>query len=81
MCVLVQFSERFIAEGPGTYADDLETGLQVMVSYRKQCADIEARRADLAAAEKLFDLPISVCNTDLILLHDLRKGKKRKGDV
>lgn len=51
-----------MAEGPGVYVDDLETGLQVMVSYRKQCADIEARRADLAAAEKLFDLPISVCS-------------------
>ena len=57
----MQFSEQFLAEGPGTYAEDLDTGLNVMNSYRKQCADIEARRADLAAAEKLFDLPISVC--------------------
>ena len=61
MCGSVQFSEQFLAEGPGTYAEDLDKGLTVMNSYRKQCADIEARRADLAAAEKLFDLPISVC--------------------
>ena len=60
-CVSVQFSERFQSEGPGTYAEDLDTGLTVMNSYRKQCAVLEARRADLTAAEKLFDLPISVC--------------------
>ena len=48
-------------EGPGTYADNLDTGLLVMNSYRKQCADFEARRTALAAAENLFDLPISVC--------------------
>ena len=50
-----------MAEGPGVYAEDLDTGLSVMNYYRKQCAEIEVRRADLAAAEKLFDLPISVC--------------------
>jgi len=61
MSVLVQFSEQFLAEGPGVYAEDLDTGLSVMNSYRKLCADFEERRADLAAAEKLFDLPISVC--------------------
>jgi len=69
--VLVQFSERFLTEGPGTYGDDLDTGLNVMNSYRKQCADNEARRADLAAAEKLFDLPISVCQLNSSLYHYL----------
>jgi len=50
-----------LARGPGTYGDDLVAGLAVMNKYRKQCAAYEARRADLTAAEKLFDLPISVC--------------------
>ena len=50
-----------MTEGPGTYEDDLTTGLTVMNAYRKECAAYEQRRADLTAAEKLFDLPISVC--------------------
>jgi len=58
--MLVQFSEKFVAEGPGVCADDMDTGLSLMNYYRKQCIEMESRRADLAAAEKLFDLPISV---------------------
>ena len=69
VCARVQqFSERFVSEGPGTCGGDLDIGLTLMNQYRKQCVALEARRADLTAAEKLFDLPISVCTLPVCVL-------------
>ena len=71
-----------MAEGPGTFAEDMDTGLTVMNMYRQQVTDFEVRRADLAAAEKLFDLPISVCTVymhavELFMLKLLQGARKK----
>lgn len=54
------FNERFQESGPPACRNDLERAYAAMKLFRKQLIEYELRRADLAAAEKLFDLPISV---------------------
>ncbi|XP_067084612.1 dynein axonemal heavy chain 10 [Osmerus mordax] len=54
------FAESFNMHGPGAVGDDLEKGVAVMVSYEKELAVVEAGRQELANAEKLFDLPITM---------------------
>ncbi|KAG5280454.1 hypothetical protein AALO_G00060150 [Alosa alosa] len=54
------FAESFNMHGPGAVGDDLEKGLMVMGSYETELAKIEAGRQELANAEKLFDLPITM---------------------
>ncbi|XP_029909103.1 dynein heavy chain 10, axonemal [Myripristis murdjan] len=54
------FAESFNMHGPGAMGDNLEKGLAVMETYEVELAKIEAGRQELANAEKLFDLPITM---------------------
>ncbi|KAL2092820.1 hypothetical protein ACEWY4_012618 [Coilia grayii] len=54
------FAESFHMHGPGAVGDDLEKGLAVMATYDAELAKIEAGRQELANAEKLFDLSITM---------------------
>ncbi|XP_063051673.1 dynein axonemal heavy chain 10 [Engraulis encrasicolus] len=54
------FAESFHMHGPGAVGDDLEKGLAVMETYDAELAKIEGGRQELANAEKLFDLPITM---------------------
>ncbi|XP_009299843.1 dynein axonemal heavy chain 10 [Danio rerio] len=54
------FAESFNMHGPGAVGDDLEKGLQIMSTYETELVRVEARRQELAKAEKLFNLPITM---------------------
>jgi dynein heavy chain len=54
------FNIRFQESGPLAYGNDLQRGNESMKLFQKQLAEYELRRTSLAAAEKLFDLPVSV---------------------
>ncbi|KAI7812536.1 putative dynein heavy chain 10 [Triplophysa rosa] len=54
------FAESFNMHGPGAVGDDLEKGLMIMDTYETELAKVEASRQELAKAEKLFDLPITM---------------------
>ncbi|XP_014779882.1 dynein axonemal heavy chain 10 isoform X2 [Octopus bimaculoides] len=57
---LKEFYERFRTEGPGTVGADLDKGVDLMKDYTKEMNKFEAERQELANAEKLFDLPITM---------------------
>lgn len=57
---LEKFSEKFYDFGPGAVGTDLEKGLELMKTFRVEVGDLEAARQELANAEKLFDLPITM---------------------
>ncbi|XP_066511362.1 dynein axonemal heavy chain 10-like isoform X1 [Hoplias malabaricus] len=57
---LAIFAESFNMHGPGAVGDDLEKGLTIMGSYEQELAKMEADRQELANAEKLFDLSITM---------------------
>ena len=57
---LIQFYNRFVSEGPGAIAQDLERGMDQMKSYKNELTKYENIQKDLADAEKLFDLPITL---------------------
>ncbi|XP_056113379.1 dynein axonemal heavy chain 10 [Rhinichthys klamathensis goyatoka] len=54
------FAESFNMHGPGAVGDDLEKGLDIMDTYETELARVEASRQELAKAEKLFNLPITM---------------------
>ncbi|KAL6114194.1 dnah10 [Pungitius sinensis] len=54
------FAESFNRDGPGAVGDNLEKGLTIMETYEADLAKIVAGRHDLANAEKLLDLPVTV---------------------
>nr|XP_046243361.1 dynein axonemal heavy chain 10 [Scatophagus argus] len=54
------FAESFNMHGPGAMGDDLDKGLTIMGTYEADLAKIVAGRQELANAEKLLDLPITV---------------------
>uniref|UniRef100_A0A4W5NCU9 Dynein axonemal heavy chain 10 n=1 Tax=Hucho hucho TaxID=62062 RepID=A0A4W5NCU9_9TELE len=56
---LTIFAESFNMHGPGAVGDNLEKG-KLMGTYETELAKIEAGRQELANAEKLFDLPITM---------------------
>ncbi|XP_072163343.1 dynein axonemal heavy chain 10-like [Diadema setosum] len=57
---LNDFQDRFKMEGPGAVGNDLDKGLELLESYKKELAHYERDRQELANAEKLFDLPITM---------------------
>ncbi|CAH2295752.1 dynein heavy chain 10, axonemal [Pelobates cultripes] len=57
---LLKFATQFRTEGPGAVSDDLDKGSQVLALYEKELAIYEKNRQELANAEKLFDLPITM---------------------
>uniref|UniRef100_A0A8C1QBG0 Dynein heavy chain 10, axonemal-like n=1 Tax=Cyprinus carpio TaxID=7962 RepID=A0A8C1QBG0_CYPCA len=54
------FAESFNMHGPGAVGDDLEKGLKIMATYETELDSVEASRQELAKAEKLFNLPITM---------------------
>ncbi|KAJ8266677.1 hypothetical protein GJAV_G00133350 [Gymnothorax javanicus] len=54
------FAENFNLSGPGAVGDDLEKGLSLMATFEAELASIEAGRQELANAEKLLSLPITM---------------------
>nr|XP_057927446.1 dynein axonemal heavy chain 10-like isoform X3 [Doryrhamphus excisus] len=57
---LSSFFETFTMEGPGAVGNDLDKGLSLMDSYEADLVKMVEGRQDLANAEKLLDLPITV---------------------
>ncbi|XP_070572584.1 dynein axonemal heavy chain 10-like isoform X2 [Ptychodera flava] len=70
---LSTFQEKFKMEGPGAVGADLDKGLELLASYQKELADYERDRQELANAEKLFDLPITMY-PDLLAVQKEMKG-------
>ncbi|TNN52944.1 Dynein heavy chain 10, axonemal [Liparis tanakae] len=54
------FAENFNMHGPGAVGDDLEKGLTIMETYEADLAKMVTGRQELANAEKLLDLPVTV---------------------
>ncbi|XP_023576433.1 dynein heavy chain 10, axonemal [Octodon degus] len=54
------FSRRFYSEGPGTVGEDLDKGVELLNTFEREMAKHEKNRQELANAEKLFDLPITM---------------------
>ncbi|XP_075390744.1 dynein axonemal heavy chain 10 [Tenrec ecaudatus] len=55
-----EFAKRFYTEGPGSVGEDLDRGMDLLGSFAKELAKHEKNRQELANAEKLFDLPITM---------------------
>ncbi|KAE8635010.1 hypothetical protein XENTR_v10002490 [Xenopus tropicalis] len=70
---LSNFAELFQTEGPGAVGDNLDKGLQVLSAFEKELAKYEKDRQELANAEKLFDLPITMY-PELIQIQKEMKG-------
>uniref|UniRef100_A0A8D2LCC4 Dynein axonemal heavy chain 10 n=1 Tax=Varanus komodoensis TaxID=61221 RepID=A0A8D2LCC4_VARKO len=70
------FYKRFITEGPGSVGENLDRGLELMVVFEKELEKHEKNRQELANAEKLFDLPITMY-PDLIKMQNDMKGLRQ----
>uniref|UniRef100_A0A8C5JYE8 Dynein, axonemal, heavy chain 10 n=1 Tax=Jaculus jaculus TaxID=51337 RepID=A0A8C5JYE8_JACJA len=57
---LEEFAKRFYLQGPGSVGDDLDKGSELLGSFERELAKYEKSRQELANAEKLFDLPITM---------------------
>ncbi|XP_052801261.1 dynein axonemal heavy chain 10-like isoform X3 [Mya arenaria] len=57
---LKEFADRFYLEGPGAVNSNLEKGVELMKTYSVEVNKYEMERQELANAEKLFDLPITM---------------------
>uniref|UniRef100_G3SMY8 Dynein axonemal heavy chain 10 n=1 Tax=Loxodonta africana TaxID=9785 RepID=G3SMY8_LOXAF len=55
-----KFASRFYAEGPGSVGADLDKGIDLLAIFERELTRHEKNRQDLANAEKLFDLPITM---------------------
>ncbi|XP_036352277.2 dynein axonemal heavy chain 10 [Ochotona princeps] len=55
-----QFAKNFYNEGPGSVGEDLDKGVELLGSFERELAKHERIRQQLANAEKLFDLPITM---------------------
>ncbi|XP_045152663.1 dynein axonemal heavy chain 10 [Echinops telfairi] len=55
-----EFAKRFYTEGPGSVGEDLDRGMELLGSFGKELTKHEKNRQELANAEKLFDLPITM---------------------
>ena len=50
----------FHSEGPGTVGGELDRGIEVLAKMKKDVEKFEKERQELANAEKLFDLPVTM---------------------
>nr|XP_054773560.1 dynein axonemal heavy chain 10-like [Lytechinus pictus] len=57
---LNSFQDRFKMNGPGAVGNDLDKGVELLEQFKKEMATYERDRQELANAEKLFDLPITM---------------------
>uniref|UniRef100_A0A8C6Y8I9 Dynein axonemal heavy chain 10 n=1 Tax=Naja naja TaxID=35670 RepID=A0A8C6Y8I9_NAJNA len=70
------FYQRFVTEGPGSVGENLDRGLELMVVFEKELEKHEKNRQELANAEKLFDLPITMY-PDMIKIQKEMKGLRQ----
>uniref|UniRef100_A0A8C9QJ13 Dynein axonemal heavy chain 10 n=1 Tax=Spermophilus dauricus TaxID=99837 RepID=A0A8C9QJ13_SPEDA len=79
------FAKRFYNEGPGSVGEDLDRGVELLGVFEKELAKHEKNRQELANAEKLFDLPITMYPellkvqkemNGLRMIYDLYEGLK-----
>ncbi|XP_004690685.2 PREDICTED: dynein heavy chain 10, axonemal [Condylura cristata] len=54
------FAKRFYNEGPGSVGDELDRGMDLLATFERELTRHEKNRQELANAEKLFDLPITM---------------------
>ncbi|XP_006894689.1 PREDICTED: dynein heavy chain 10, axonemal [Elephantulus edwardii] len=59
-CQVEEFAKHFYAEGPGSVGADLDKGMELLGIFEKELGRHERNRQELANAEKLFDLPITM---------------------
>ncbi|XP_077015711.1 dynein axonemal heavy chain 10 isoform X3 [Tamandua tetradactyla] len=57
---VLDFTKRFYSEGPGAVGDDLDKGAELLGTFDRELIKHERNRQELANAEKLFDLPITM---------------------
>uniref|UniRef100_A0A670YVL6 Dynein axonemal heavy chain 10 n=1 Tax=Pseudonaja textilis TaxID=8673 RepID=A0A670YVL6_PSETE len=70
------FYQRFVTEGPGSVGENLDRGLELMVVFERELEKHERNRQELANAEKLFDLPITMY-PDMIKIQKEMKGLRQ----
>ncbi|XP_076108254.1 dynein axonemal heavy chain 10-like isoform X2 [Mytilus galloprovincialis] len=70
---ITTFLTKFYESGPGAVGTDLDKGLELMKTFRKEVGDLETVRQELANAEKLFDLAITMY-PDLLEVQKQMKG-------
>ncbi len=56
--LVARMHEEYTLRGPGTGGVELDAGLEMMGSFTKQLAELNATREELGEALKLFGLPI-----------------------
>ncbi|TKS80370.1 Dynein heavy chain 10, axonemal [Collichthys lucidus] len=74
------FAESFNMHGPGAVGDDLEKGLAIMGKYEADLANVVAEQLELANAEQLLDLPVTVY-PEVISIQKEIKGLRQIYDV
>ncbi|XP_015274779.1 PREDICTED: dynein heavy chain 10, axonemal [Gekko japonicus] len=77
---IADFYHRFITEGPGSVGENLDKGVELMVVFEKELEKHEKNRQELANAEKLFDLPITMY-PDLMKIQKAMKGLRQIYDI
>nr|XP_061842332.1 dynein axonemal heavy chain 10-like isoform X1 [Nerophis lumbriciformis] len=70
------FVGSFNKEGPGAVGDDLDKGLSLMESYEAELAKMVEGRQDLANAERLLDLPVTVYPEIVSIQKDMNGFRK-----
>ena len=73
---LKNFAQRFKEEGPGAVGRDLDHGVELMKAYKEELSKYESDRQELANAERLFDLPITMY-PDLLQVQKQVKGMEQ----
>uniref|UniRef100_A0A8C4WLB8 Dynein axonemal heavy chain 10 n=1 Tax=Gopherus evgoodei TaxID=1825980 RepID=A0A8C4WLB8_9SAUR len=73
---IADFFHRFSTEGPGAVGENLDKGLELLDIFEKELEKHEKNRQELANAEKLFDLPITMY-PDLLKVQKDMKGLKQ----
>ncbi|XP_069789574.1 dynein axonemal heavy chain 10 isoform X2 [Narcine bancroftii] len=77
---LAAFAAKFHLEGPGSVGPDLDTGLKILGKFENELEEFERKRQELANAEKLFDLSITM-HPELLSLQKEMKGLRQIYDI
>ncbi|XP_038229191.1 dynein axonemal heavy chain 10 [Dermochelys coriacea] len=73
---IADFFHRFTTEGPGAVGENLDKGLELLDIFDKEFEKHEKNRQELANAEKLFDIPITMYPDLLKVQKDMRDLKQ-----
>uniref|UniRef100_UPI00398F6830 dynein axonemal heavy chain 10 isoform X2 n=1 Tax=Pristiophorus japonicus TaxID=55135 RepID=UPI00398F6830 len=77
---LAGFAARFRQQGPGSVGEDLDTGLEILGKFENEVEELERNRQELANAEKLFDLSITL-HPELLSVQKEIKGLRQIYDI